>query len=175
MERQLQLVMEPVETPLGVLHLVAEENGALCAADWADCLPRMERLLGLHHRSTGFTLRNGKVPSSIKQKLIDYFAGTVNSIDDIPARSGGTGFQRAVWSQLRTVEAGCPVSYSTLAGYIGKPKAVRAVGHANGANPISIIVPCHRLIGANGALTGYAGGIARKRWLLDHEARNAAR
>lgn len=170
----MQLIVEPVETPLGALHLVADERGTLRFADWADCLPRMKRLLDLQYRRCGFSIRNGKVPSSMKQRLTGYFAGEVNSIDDMPVDLGGTGFQREVWSALRAIEPGRPVSYSALAGRIGKPAAVRAVGHANGSNPVSVVIPCHRLVGTNGSLTGYAGGIERKRWLLDHEARSVA-
>ena len=83
--------------------------------------------------------------------------------------TGGTDFQRHVWRALRAIRCGTTVTYGALAQRIGRPAAVRAVGHANGANPISIVVPCHRVIGADRSLTGYGGGIARKRWLLIHE------
>ena len=84
-------------------------------------------------------------------------------------KTGGTAFQKAVWAALRAIPAGETRSYSQLAAAIGSPKAVRAAGLANGQNPIAVVVPCHRVIGANGTLTGYAGGLERKRWLLAHE------
>jgi methylated-DNA-[protein]-cysteine S-methyltransferase len=83
--------------------------------------------------------------------------------------TGGTAFQREVWRALRKIRCGATVSYAKLADQIGRPTAVRAVGLANGSNPIGIVVPCHRVIGANGSLTGYGGGMERKRWLLEHE------
>ena len=98
------------------------------------------------------------------------FAGELSAIDDLPVESGGTEFQRAAWKALRRIPAGETRSYGAQAAAIGRPAAVRAVGLANGANPIGVIVPCHRVVGANGTLTGYAGGLERKRWLLAHEA-----
>jgi methylated-DNA-[protein]-cysteine S-methyltransferase len=83
--------------------------------------------------------------------------------------TGGTDFQRTVWKALRAIPAGETRTYGQLAAAIGSPRAVRAAGLANGQNPVAVIVPCHRVIGANGTLTGYAGGLARKRWLLAHE------
>jgi methylated-DNA-[protein]-cysteine S-methyltransferase len=98
-----------------------------------------------------------------------YFGGDLAAIDALPVATGGTEFQRAVWDELRRIPCGGSISYSELARRIGRPAAIRAVGLANGANPIGIVVPCHRVIGANGTLTGYGGGIERKRWLLAHE------
>jgi len=98
-----------------------------------------------------------------------YFAGDLAVIDRLPVRTGGTGFQRAVWQALRGIPCGTMVTYTELARRIGRPTAVRAVGHANGANPVGIVVPCHRVIGSGGSLTGYGGGIERKSWLLTHE------
>jgi methylated-DNA-[protein]-cysteine S-methyltransferase len=99
-----------------------------------------------------------------------YFAGNRAALDDLQTATNGTPFQRKVWAALRTIEAGETVSYGTLAVRIGQPTAARAVGLANGQNPIAIVVPCHRVIGADASLTGYGGGIERKRWLLAHEA-----
>jgi methylated-DNA-[protein]-cysteine S-methyltransferase len=99
----------------------------------------------------------------------NYFAGELGAIDDLPVKTAGTPFQRAVWSALREIPLGATESYGKLAERIGRPTAVRAVGLANGSNPIGIVVPCHRVIGANGSLTGYGGGMERKRWLLEHE------
>jgi methylated-DNA-[protein]-cysteine S-methyltransferase len=105
----------------------------------------------------------------VVSRLGDYFAGDLDALADIPVNPGGTPFQRSVWSALRRVAPGQTVAYRDLARAIGAPAAVRAVGAANGANPIAIVIPCHRAIGADGSLTGYAGGLERKRWLLAHE------
>ncbi len=103
-----------------------------------------------------------------KQQLSAYFAGTLTEFD-LPLQMQGTVFQQCIWETLRTIPYGTTLSYGELAQQIGQPKASRAVGSANGRNPMSIIVPCHRVIGANGKLTGYGGGIERKQWLLNHE------
>jgi methylated-DNA-[protein]-cysteine S-methyltransferase len=100
--------------------------------------------------------------------------GELDATRDLQVRMDGTPFQRSVWDALRMLSAGSTLGYAALAVWIGKPGAARAVGHANGANPCSVVIPCHRLVGADGALTGYGGGLARKRWLLDHEAGHAA-
>jgi methylated-DNA-[protein]-cysteine S-methyltransferase len=106
----------------------------------------------------------------VRDALRRYFAGELAAIDDLPVKTAGTAFQREVWRALREIECGTTVSYAKLAERIGRPTAVRAVGLANGANPIGVVVPCHRVIGADGSLTGYGGGMERKRWLLRHEA-----
>ena len=98
-----------------------------------------------------------------------YFAGELDAIENLPVETGGTAFQRQVWAALRQIPRGQTESYGELAARIGRPRAVRAVGLANGANPVGIVVPCHRVIGANGTMTGYGGGVDRKRWLLEHE------
>jgi methylated-DNA-[protein]-cysteine S-methyltransferase len=100
---------------------------------------------------------------------VAYFDGDLHAIDALPVATEGTVFQKSVWQALRTIPTGKTMSYGELAVKIGKPAAVRAVGLANGSNPIGVVVPCHRVIGANGSLTGYGGGLERKRWLLDHE------
>lgn len=107
--------------------------------------------------------------ASIAAQLEEYFAGARTSFD-VPLELTGTEFQRRVWSALRDIPYGETISYGELARRVGNPAAVRAVGLANGRNPIAIIVPCHRVIGADGSLTGYGGGLERKAWLLDHEA-----
>jgi len=109
------------------------------------------------------------VPPFITEPLMAYFRGDFAAIDGIEVQLRGTEFQRAVWAELREIPAGTTISYGTLAKRVGRPGASRAVGLANGSNPISIVVPCHRVIGANGSLTGYGGGLDRKRWLLAHE------
>jgi methylated-DNA-[protein]-cysteine S-methyltransferase len=117
------------------------------------------------------TLTGGTAPAEIVQALGAYFEGQLDALDRLPVAAGGTPFQRLVWSALRTIPAGTTTSYGRLAASIGRPGASRAVGLANGANPIGIVVPCHRVIGAAGQLTGYGGGLDRKRWLLEHERR----
>ena len=101
-------------------------------------------------------------------QLAEYFEGTREDFD-LPLELTGTEFQQQVWQELRSIPFGQTVSYGDLARSIGKPSAVRAVGSANGDNPVSIIVPCHRVIGSDGGLTGYGGGLERKQWLLKHE------
>jgi methylated-DNA-[protein]-cysteine S-methyltransferase len=98
-----------------------------------------------------------------------YFKGEVGALDAIPVELNGTPFQRSVWHALRRIPGGTTISYAELAKRIGEPTAVRAVGTANGANPVAVIVPCHRVIGSDGRLTGYGGGLDRKQWLLQHE------
>src|SRR5262249_41858754 len=95
--------------------------------------------------------------------------GDLGALDAVPVETGGTEFQRRVWRELRRIRAGTTLSYRQLARRIGRPDAVRAVAHANGSNPVSVVVPCHRVVGSAGSLTGYAGGLDRKRWLLSHE------
>ena len=107
------------------------------------------------------------------RQLDEYFGGQRTEFD-LPLNLVGTPFQRTVWAALTTIVPGETLSYGALAASVGCPKSVRAVGLANGANPISVVVPCHRVIGADGSLTGYGGGIERKRWLLAHEKRNSA-
>lgn len=163
-----------METPIGELILVTDNAGNLRAVDWTDYEDRMLRLLKLHYGKSGYTLLSNAGPSGLRDKLEHYFAGEIRAIDEIEVETAGTAFQRSVWKALRDIPAGSPVSYRTLAQQIGRPKAVRAVGLANGSNPIGIVVPCHRVVGANGSLTGYGGGLARKKWLLDHEQRHAS-
>jgi methylated-DNA-[protein]-cysteine S-methyltransferase len=134
----------------------------------------MQRLLRLHYGDSGFQLRAARAPSGARLALEAYFAGRLEAIEDIRTLTRGTGFQRLVWSALRDIPAGRTLSYGQLAAKIGRPAAVRAVGAANGANPIPVVVPCHRVIGANASLTGFGGGLERKRWLLAHERTRAA-
>lgn len=154
--------------PIGEILLVTDADGAVRALDFADYEPRMRRLLVRHYGTDATT--SGETPAAVREALERYFNGDLVALDTLEVRTGGTAFQRAVWAALRTIPVGDTLSYRGLAERIGKPSAMRAVGLANGANPVGIIVPCHRVIGANGALTGYAGGIERKRWLLAHEA-----
>jgi len=167
-ERQ-QLLVDRVDTALGEMILVADRQGNLRAIDWSDHETRMQRLLRRHYGEEGYVLTPTENPGRLSDRMRRYFAGDVSAIDDVPVATAGTAFQREVWQALRQIPAGATWSYSQLAERIGRPKAVRAVGLANGANPVGIVVPCHRVIGANGSLTGYGGGMERKRWLLEHE------
>jgi methylated-DNA-[protein]-cysteine S-methyltransferase len=109
-------------------------------------------------------------PGGCSAAFARYFNGDLTAIDALPVDPGGTQFQSIVWRALRSIPAGTTISYGELAGRIGARHAVRAVGAANGANPIPIVIPCHRVIGANGKLVGYGGGLERKAWLLRHES-----
>lgn len=161
------LTLDRVPTPVGEVLLVTGPEGAVRALDFADYQDRMLRLLGRH--SPGATLVEGRAPESVRAAVEAYFAGDVRALETLPVKTGGTLFQKTVWAALRAIPAGETRSYGQLAAAIGAPKAVRAAGLANGQNPVALIVPCHRVIGANGTLTGYAGGLERKRWLLAHE------
>ena len=166
------LILARIPTPIGVALVVTDAQDRVRAFDWADYEPRMRRLLRLHY-GPGLDPRAGASPLRLVQALDRYFAGDLFTIDDLPTATAGTTFQRAVWAALRQIPVGETTSYSALAARIGRPNAVRAVGLANGSNPIGLVVPCHRVIGASGALTGYGGGLDRKRWLLAHEAGSA--
>lgn len=161
-------------SPLGTIMLAVDGNGQLRAADFSDCESRLHLLLNRRLGENAYDLHPGKIPATIKTALKDYFAGDLAAIRRIPVTASGTPFQETVWSALRKIAPGHAISYSALAHRLGRPQSPRAVGHANGANPFCIVIPCHRLVGANGALTGYSGGLERKRWLLDHEARHTA-
>lgn len=166
-----QLLVDRTATPLGTLLVVARED-RLCAAHWEDCQPRLHAQL-CRRFARGYVLEPRTNPGGLTAALTAYFRGDVRAIDALPVDPGGTPFQRAVWEALRSIPCGRTLTYAALAGAIGQPRAVRAVGHANGANPISVVVPCHRLVGSSGSLTGYGGGLHRKQWLLAHEARVA--
>jgi methylated-DNA-[protein]-cysteine S-methyltransferase len=173
MSDALQLFIDRIDTPIGELLLVADGAGKLRALDWADYEERMLRLLRLHYGKNGFTLVSEYNPHGLRDMMERYFADDVRAIDGIAVETAGAAFQRSVWKELRNIPSGSAISCGKLAKKIDRPNAVRAVGLANGSNPIGIVVPCHRVIGADGSLTGYGGGLDRKRWLLDHEQRNA--
>jgi methylated-DNA-[protein]-cysteine S-methyltransferase len=147
-------------SPLGDLQLIAGDDG---------------RLLGLYlpnprHGPAPAAHTEGDGPfATVREQLDAYFAGELETFD-LPLAPAGTAFQLRVWDQLKRIPFGETISYRELAERLGDPRAVRAVGLANGRNPISIVVPCHRVIGADGSLVGYGGGLERKRWLLEHEA-----
>ena len=163
----MRLQLERRASPISSLLLVTDDAGILRALEFADHEARMHRLLRLHYGD--YTLREGAAPASLTRALDDYFDGSTDGLGDVRVATGGTPFQREVWKALRAIPAGTTISYGRLAAKLGRADASRAVGAANGANPIAIVVPCHRVIGANGTLTGYAGGLPHKQWLLDHE------
>ncbi|MCF8482994.1 MAG: methylated-DNA--[protein]-cysteine S-methyltransferase [Rhodospirillum sp.] len=162
----IHLFRDRIESPLGEI-LVFSDGTALRAVEFADYEHRGTALLtkavGPHR------VGPAKDPGGASSALKAYFDGDLNALDAVAVEPGGTPFQRMVWLGLRTIPAGETLSYGTFAARLGVAKAVRAVGRTNGLNPIAIILPCHRVIGANGTLTGYAGGLERKAWLLKHE------
>lgn len=166
---KLVFVLDRLTVPIGTMLVVSDAEGRLRAVDWDDYESRMHRLLRLHYGADGVELRDGRMPASVRDALTAYFGGDLSAIEALPVATSGTAFQQEVWRALRAIPAGETRSYSGLAREIARPLAVRAVGLANGANPIGVVVPCHRVIGKNAALTGYGGGIERKRWLLTHE------
>jgi methylated-DNA-[protein]-cysteine S-methyltransferase len=155
-----------LETPIGPIVL-AMRAGSLCAVGFDGDWSRVHQML--RRRFPAAELRSVEDPGGFLTRMRAYFDGDLTALDSIPVDLGGTPFQAKVWNALRRIPAGQTISYGDLALAIGEPKAVRAVGLANGANPVAIVVPCHRVIGADGSLTGYGGGIERKRWLLAHE------
>jgi methylated-DNA-[protein]-cysteine S-methyltransferase len=169
MAEPLRLLVDHIKTPIGELGIVAHEDGALRAVEWTDHEERMHQSLRLHYGKDRYTLTSARNPAGASDALRAYFDGETTAIDPLRVAAGGTEFQKSVWRALRTIPCGETISYAILAERVGRPKAVRAVGHANGDNPVSVVVPCHRVIGTTGSLTGYGGGIERKRWLLAHE------
>lgn len=166
----LTLHSERFDTPTGRMLLVTDTEGRVHALDWEDHRERNQRLLGRYYRHVTLAMREAKSDSVAKRALLAYFAGRLEAIARLVVATSGTAFQNQVWIALRQIPTGKTLSYGALAKQIGRPAAVRAVGLANGSNPIAIVVPCHRVIGANTSLTGYGGGLERKRWLLAHEA-----
>jgi methylated-DNA-[protein]-cysteine S-methyltransferase len=162
----MHLQAAEVRTPLGTWSLVASPAG-ICLlhfdTDW-DAVGR-----SLARRFTPLSLADAPDPFGAVSGLTAYFAGDLKAIEAVPVDPGGTEFQRAVWHELRRIPAGRTRCYSDLATRIGRPSATRAVGAANGANPVAVIIPCHRVIGKDGGLIGYGGGLERKAWLLRHE------
>lgn len=144
------------DSPLGKLHLKSSQS-ALAAVSFADNAQKVEAIENI-----------APVLSETIQQLKEYFSGERTQFT-LPLAPGGSAFQQRVWDLLQEIPFGQTITYGELSEKLGDPKAVRAVGTANGKNPIPIIIPCHRVIGSNKKLTGYAGGIERKRWLLQHE------
>lgn len=167
MTRPARLFLDRAPSPIGDLLIVTDETGLLRAVDFHDFEPRMRRLARLHNGD--LELEPGPAPTAIKTAFARYFAGDLAALASLDWAANGTPFQQAVWRALGAIPPGQTLPYSELARRVDRPAAIRAAGAANGANPLSLVVPCHRVIGTNGALTGYAGGIERKRWLLAHE------
>jgi methylated-DNA-[protein]-cysteine S-methyltransferase len=163
------LHLERFNTPTGPMLVVTDGERRVRATDWEDHEDRMQRLLRRHYPEASIQPCAASRVSAARRALQAYFDGELDAIADVPTATNGTDFQRQVWAALRLIPVGSTVSYGALAARLGRPNAVRAVGLANGANPVAIVVPCHRVIGANASLTGYGGGLDRKRWLLAHE------
>lgn len=162
-----ELWLDRMDSPLGQMLVVTDAKGVVHALDFADYEPRMLRLMRLRHGVSD--LSQGGQTGPVRAALVAYFSGDAKALDGLAVETGGTDFQRAVWQALRGIPHGQTRTYGQLAEAIGRPTAVRAVGLANGANAIALIVPCHRVIGRDGTLTGYAGGLERKQWLLELE------
>jgi methylated-DNA-[protein]-cysteine S-methyltransferase len=165
--RPERLTRSWLATPIGGLQIVTDEDGVLRVLDFDNDSPRTRRLMKIHY--DGIEVVAGETPAAVREPLDRYFAGELEALAEVPWRILGTDFQQTVWRALTEIPAGRTVSYGALAARIGRPKAVRAVGLANGSNPIGVVIPCHRVIGADRSLTGYGGGLERKRWLLAHE------
>jgi methylated-DNA-[protein]-cysteine S-methyltransferase len=160
------LLTDRIETPIGEMVLVARD-GVLLLLEFADAKGRVER--ELKARFQDYALQPVADPFGLTSRIRAYFAGELAAVDGLPTDGGGTAFDRQVWAELRRIPCGSTVSYGSIARKLGDVGLSRAVGTANGKNPIAVVVPCHRVIGADGSMTGYGGGITRKEWLLRHE------
>ena len=165
-------LFDVVDSPIDELAIVADQNGAMRLLSFDGATARWRKEFARHHPNA--TLKQKRNPFGHASALKAYFAGDMAALDRIPVVFDGTPFQNKVWKALRRIPVGQTTSYGALARKIGEPKAMRAVGLANGANPVAVIVPCHRVIGSDGSLTGFGGGLPRKKWLLAHEAKHCA-
>jgi methylated-DNA-[protein]-cysteine S-methyltransferase len=147
-----------------------DQAETLRIVDFTDYEARMRKLLARQYGEGKVVLEKAQKSSAAARAIGRYFKGDLDAIKGVKTASGGTDFQRRVWKALRAIPAGRTTNYGALARTLGLAQGARAVGLANGANPIAIVVPCHRVVGANGSLTGYGGGMHRKEWLLAHEA-----
>ncbi|HLH10889.1 MAG TPA: methylated-DNA--[protein]-cysteine S-methyltransferase [Methylovirgula sp.] len=163
----MRLQFDRRASPLGPMLLVFDDEARLRALDFDEYEARMHRLLKRQYGEC--EIGAATAPHSITRALDEYFAGKLAALAEIAVATGGTEFQRQVWSGLRRIKPGSTTTYGQLAERVGRRGANRAIGLAVGSNPVGIVVPCHRVIGADGTLTGYAGGLKRKQWLLDHE------
>lgn len=162
----MRLNLDRIPSPVGTLLLVTDAT-AVRALDFADYEARLHRLLRAHYGAVD--LGDGRERLGVRERLAAYFGGDFAAFEGLPLATNGSPFQQAVWAALCAIPPGTTATYGALARGLGLPSGARAVGLANGSNPISVIVPCHRVIGADGTLTGYAGGLHRKHWLLRHE------
>jgi O-6-methylguanine DNA methyltransferase len=170
----LLLFLERVPSPLGRMLIATDAESRVRVLDWEEHEANMLRLLRLHYPRRHTELIPARSTSIATRAMQAYFEGELLAVGSLEIATGGTVFQRRVWDALRTIPPGQTLSYRGLAERIGQPEATRAVGMANGANPISVIVPCHRVIGSNASLIGYGGGLSRKQWLLAHERAQAS-
>lgn len=161
------LFRERLSSPLGEVLLLTDADHAVHALEWTSDRPRLDRWLARAVGAVEVQDRDESSPAGAAVR--SYFEGARAALEDLAVVLHGTDFQTKVWTALRDIPVGETTTYGALARRLGRDKAVRAVGTANGANPVGIICPCHRVIGADGSLTGYAGGLERKRWLLEHE------
>lgn len=161
------LIRAVLPSPLGAIVVIADAAGVLHGLDFAGDDGRLDRLAARYW--PGARVRDGAAPAAVARALEAYFEGDVRALDALPVAQAGTDFQRRTWAALRTIPAGAAWTYADLARTVGRPAAVRAVGQANGANPVSLVQPCHRVVASGGGLGGYAGGLERKAWLLAHE------
>ncbi|MBD1918370.1 methylated-DNA--[protein]-cysteine S-methyltransferase [Phormidium sp. FACHB-322] len=161
-----ELWIDTLPSAIGDIVLVSD-GVSLCALDFAGYETRLLTLL--NKRFTAVTLKPCTNPQGFSDRLRAYLAGDLHSFDSVPVNPGGTAFQQQVWLALRQIPAGTVTTYGELAAKLGKPTAYRAVGMTNSLNPVAIALPCHRVVGTNGQLIGYAGGLERKQWLLHHE------
>jgi methylated-DNA-[protein]-cysteine S-methyltransferase len=163
----LCFLVDILPTPIGMALAVTDCDGHLRAFDWEDHADRIRQLLRLQYGAV--ELQEARAPSAVRIALSNYFDGDLDALKTIKWLVAGTPLQRKVWMALPDIRAGTTTTYGALAARLGSPNAMRAVGHANGSNPISLVIPCHRLIAADGSLVKYGSGLDRKRWLLRHE------
>ncbi|HEY1750230.1 MAG TPA: methylated-DNA--[protein]-cysteine S-methyltransferase [Caulobacteraceae bacterium] len=161
------LVLDKIPAPIGAFLIAVDDEGTLRAVDFWANEPALRAQLRRQYGAA--PVEAGQSPAPIRRAFEDYFAGDIRALERVPVATVGTQFQRKVWAALQRIPPGETRSYGQLAAEIGEPEAARAVGLANGQNPIAIVIPCHRVIGADGSLTGFGGGLPRKRWLLSHE------
>jgi methylated-DNA-[protein]-cysteine S-methyltransferase len=170
--KPMHLIVERLATPIGPI-LITHDGKVICNTEFEDSKERRAQELAQHFPDA-IVVRAEK-RSAFTGALKRYFDGDVRAIDGLPIANVGTPFQQRAWKELRKIPPGKTRGYGEQAARLGNARAARAVGRANGQNPNAIIVPCHRLVGADGSLVHYGGGLERKRWLIDHEARHADR
>lgn len=166
----IDTIAAPPGAPFAAIHVVVDGDH-LCAVDFAGYEERMHCLLKRRYRT--YELVERYDPCGASGRMRAYLGGELDALDHLAVRTGGTPFQAAAWLALRAIPAGTTATYREQAARVGRPAAVRAIGAANGQNPLAVVLPCHRVVGTDGALTGYAGGLATKAWLLRHEALHA--